>query len=97
VLVSLLFIVVATRHYLLQSDGEASSLEYMVHPPASCLPITQEAFVALAYLFKIQDEDVRKQQIKMEVHVKCQTQMRVFSVPGLAGMQPGSAFSLPKS
>ena len=60
------------HHYLLQSDGEVSALEYMVHPPASCLPITPEAFIALAYSFKIKDEDVRKQRIKMEAQVKCQ-------------------------
>jgi TBC1 domain family member 10 len=85
------------RHYLLQSDGEASALEYMVHPPASCLPITPEAFIALAYSFKLKDDDVRKQRIKMEAQVKRQTQMRVLSVPGLAVTKTGSAISLPKS
>ena len=85
------------RHYLLQSDGEASALDHLVRPPPSCLPATSDAFITLAYSFKLKDDDVRKQRIKMEAQVKRQTQMRVLSVPGLAGAKAGSAISLPKA
>jgi hypothetical protein len=68
-----------------------------VHPAPSSLPPTSDAFIALAFSFKLKDDDVRKQRIKMEAQVKRQTQVRVLSVPGLAGAKAGSAISLPKT
>jgi len=84
------------RHYLLQSNGEASALNHLVHLQPSCLPPTPDAFINLAYSFKLKHDDIRKQRIKMEAQVKRQTQSRVLSNPGLTGAKPGASISLPR-
>lgn len=90
-------IVHCCRHYLVQSTSEAAALEYLIHPPPACLPSTTEEFINIALSFKLKDDDVRKQRIKMEAQVKRQTQTRILSTPGLGGAKPGAAISLPKT
>jgi TBC1 domain family member 10 len=85
------------RQQLLLSNDEAVALNYLVHPPISSLPSSSDAFITLAYSFKLKDDDVRKQRIKMEAQVKRQTQIRVLSAPGLAGAKAGATISLPKT
>ncbi|KZP21794.1 RabGAP/TBC [Athelia psychrophila] len=83
-------IVHCCRHYMLSSTSEAAALEVLVHPPAACLPPNPEVFITLANSFKLKDDDVRKQRIKMEAQVKRQTQIRTVSTPG-------APISLPKA
>lgn len=75
---------------MLSSTSEAAALDCLVRPPAACLPANPETFITLAYSFKLKDDDVRKQRIKMEAQVKRQTQIRTASAPG-------ASISLPKA
>lgn len=84
------------RHLLLQSTSESSALDHLIRPPLACLPSSPEAFIGIALSFKVKDDDVRKQRIKMEAQVKRQTQTRVLTAPGLNGAKP-TAISLPKA
>lgn len=91
-----LALVHCSRRYLLQSNNESSALNHLVHPQTSCLPPSPDAFINLAYSFKLKHDDIRKQRIKMEAQVKRQTQTRVLSTAGLAGAKPGAPISLPR-
>jgi hypothetical protein len=62
------------RRRVLEAVNLDSLLDVLNHPSPNWLPPSPDAFIALAYSFKVKDDDVRKQRIKMEAQVKRQTQ-----------------------
>ncbi|KAJ6488528.1 rab-GTPase-TBC domain-containing protein [Mycena vitilis] len=62
------------RRRVLEATNHVSLLEILNHPSPNWLPPSPDAFIALANSFKVKDDDVRKQRIKMEAQVKRQTQ-----------------------
>ncbi|KAF7359280.1 Rab-GAP TBC domain-containing protein [Mycena sanguinolenta] len=62
------------RQRVLEAINQDSLLHVLNHPSPNWLPSSPDAFVALAYSFKVKDDDVRKQRIKMEAQIKRQTQ-----------------------
>ncbi|KAJ7118744.1 RabGAP/TBC [Mycena epipterygia] len=62
------------RRRVLEAINQDSLFDVLSHPLPNWLPPSPDAFVALAYSFKVKDDDVRKQRIKMEAQVKRQTQ-----------------------
>lgn len=77
-------------HNALSSASELAALEFLVHPPTACLPPNPEAFSTLANSFKLKEEDVREQLIKMEARIEHQTRIHTVSTPG-------APISLPKA
>jgi len=62
------------RRRVLEAINQDSLFDVLNHPSPNWLPPSPDAFIALAYSFKVKDDDVRKQRIKMEAQVKRQTQ-----------------------
>jgi len=62
------------RRRVLETINQDSLFDVLIHPSPTWLPSSPDAFIALAYSFKVKDDDVRKQRIKMEAQVKRQTQ-----------------------
>ncbi|KAJ6582856.1 rab-GTPase-TBC domain-containing protein [Mycena sp. CBHHK59/15] len=62
------------RRRVLEAVNQESLFDCLHHPSPNWLPPTPDSFVVLTYSFKLKDDDVRKQRIKMEAQVKRQTQ-----------------------
>ncbi|KAJ7491276.1 rab-GTPase-TBC domain-containing protein [Mycena latifolia] len=62
------------RRRVLEAINQESLFDVLARPSPNWLPPSPDAFIALAYSFKVKDDDVRKQRIKMEAQVKRQTQ-----------------------
>ncbi|KAJ7349145.1 rab-GTPase-TBC domain-containing protein [Mycena albidolilacea] len=62
------------RQRVLEAINQDSLFDVLIHPSPNWLPPSPDAFIALTYSFKLKDDDVRKQRIKMEAQVKRQTQ-----------------------
>ena len=78
-----LAIVTCCRLVILESTSEDTVLGLFRHPPQSLIPPSPEAFLSLVCSVKLNDDDVRKQRIKMEAQVKRQTQVpRTVSTTG---------------
>jgi hypothetical protein len=76
--VGLALISCCRRQLILATNAELL-LRHLRYPPPSCLPPDPEAFLSLVFSVKVKDEDVRKQRVKMEAHLKRQTQVRTAS------------------
>ncbi|KAJ7836619.1 rab-GTPase-TBC domain-containing protein, partial [Mycena leptocephala] len=61
------------RRQVLEAINRDSLFDVLNHPSPNWLPPSPDAFIALAFSFKVKDEDVRKQRIKMEAQIKRQT------------------------
>ncbi|KAL0581386.1 hypothetical protein V5O48_000650 [Marasmius crinis-equi] len=84
-----LAIVYCCRRALLDATSEEMVLRYLRHLSPNWLPPSADAFITLALSFKVKDDDIRKQRIKMEAQVKRQAQQ--------APRAAGGAISLPRS
>ncbi|THU93215.1 RabGAP/TBC [Dendrothele bispora CBS 962.96] len=84
-----LAIIYCCRRAILEATSENAVLQYLKRPPPTWLPPSPEAFVTLSLSFKVKDDDVRKQRVKMEAQVKRQAQAPPRST--------GGAISLPRS
>ncbi|KAJ7460992.1 rab-GTPase-TBC domain-containing protein [Mycena galericulata] len=69
-----LALIYCCRRRVLEAINQDSLFDVLNHPSPNWLPPSPDAFIALAYSFKVKDDDVRKQRIKMEAQVKRQTQ-----------------------
>jgi hypothetical protein len=56
------------------TNNVETTLSYMHHPSPTWFPPSVEGFITLAASFKLKDEDVAKQRVKMEQQVKKQVQ-----------------------
>ncbi|EKM60161.1 uncharacterized protein PHACADRAFT_82476 [Phanerochaete carnosa HHB-10118-sp] len=90
-----LAIMMRCKQQVMQCAQRDMILNLLLHPPASMLPATADAFLELTTAVKLKDEDVRKQRAKLaEAHVKRQNLARTFaSQAGLPGLP---AISLPR-
>ncbi|KAF9258596.1 RabGAP/TBC [Marasmius fiardii PR-910] len=84
-----LAIVYCCRRALLDATNEETALNYLRYPLPNWLPPSADAFITLALSFKVKDDDVRKQRIKMEAQVKRQAQQ--------APRSTGGAISFPRN
>jgi hypothetical protein len=69
-----LAILYCCRRAILDATSEDAILYYLKRPSPTWLPPTPDAFITLAFSFKVKDDDVRKQRVKMEKQVKKQAQ-----------------------
>ncbi|KAF5376822.1 hypothetical protein D9757_008893 [Collybiopsis confluens] len=86
-----LAIIYCCRRAILEATSEDAVLQYLKRPAATWLPPSPDAFVTLAFSFKLKDDDVRKQRVKMEKQVKKQAQGQ-----GTRFIANGSGISLPR-
>ncbi|KAJ3747653.1 rab-GTPase-TBC domain-containing protein [Lentinula detonsa] len=86
-----LAILYCCRRAILEATSEDAVLYYLKRPQPTWLPPTPDAFMTLAFSFKVKDDDVRKQRIKMEKQVKKQAQSQ-----GIRLVANGSGISLPR-
>ncbi|ESK95565.1 hypothetical protein Moror_12639 [Moniliophthora roreri MCA 2997] len=83
-----LAIIYCCRRALLDATSEELVLRYLRQPSPNWLPPSADAFISLTLSFKLKDDDIRKQRIKMEAQVKRQVQQAPRSTTG--------AISLPR-
>ncbi|KAJ3729380.1 rab-GTPase-TBC domain-containing protein [Lentinula raphanica] len=86
-----LAILYCCRRAILEATSEDAVLYYLKRPQPTWLPPSPDAFMTLAFSFKVKDDDVRKQRIKMEKQVKKQAQSQ-----GVRLVANGSGISLPR-
>lgn len=86
-----LAILYCCRRAILEAASEDAILYYLKRPSPTWLPPSPDAFMALAFSFKVKDDDIRKQRIKMERQVKKQAQ-----VQGARLVANSSGISLPR-
>lgn len=48
-----------------------------MHPPPFLISSSPETLIELANSFKIKDDDIRKQRVKLEAQIKLRTQSRL--------------------
>ncbi|KAE9402270.1 hypothetical protein BT96DRAFT_956282 [Gymnopus androsaceus JB14] len=72
-----LAILYCCRRAILDATSEDAVLYYLKRPSPTWLPPTPDAFITLAFSFKVKDDDVRKQRVKMEKQVKKQAQVTI--------------------
>ncbi|TFK66952.1 hypothetical protein BDN72DRAFT_799449 [Pluteus cervinus] len=86
-----LAIIACCRRQILDCTSEEMLISILNRPSPTWLPSTTEGFITLALSFKVKDDDIRKQRIKMEAQVKRQTQQQ--QKPAPSGT---SSISLPR-
>lgn len=72
-----LAIVTCCHRTLLGIRQEAEALNILIHPPSFLISSTPDLLVELANSFRLKDDDIRKQRVKLEAQVKLQTQSRL--------------------
>lgn len=75
-----LAIVTCCHRTLLGIHHEAEALNILIHPPPFLISSTPDLLVELANSFRLKDDDIRKQRVKLEAQVKFQTQSRLSGV-----------------
>ena len=86
-----LAILYCCRRAILEATSEDAVLFYLKRPSPTWLPPSPDAFIMLAFSFKVKDDDVRKQRVKMEKQVKKQAQGQ-----GTRFIANSSGISLPR-
>lgn len=74
-----LAIVTCCHRTLLGVHQEAEALNILIHPPQVLISSSPELLIELANSFKIKDDDIRKQRVKLEAQIKLRTQSRLSS------------------
>lgn len=72
-----LALVTCCRRALRDMRNEADALSLLERPPPFLLSSSPSALVELSSSFRIKDDDIRKQRVKLEAQVKRQTQSRL--------------------
>jgi hypothetical protein len=75
-----LAIVTCCHRALLGIHRETEALSILIHPPPFLISSTPDLLVELANSFRLKDEDIRKQRVKLEAQAKLQTQSRLSGV-----------------
>jgi hypothetical protein len=96
-----LAIVTCCHRTLLDIHREAEALNILAHPPPFLISSSPDSLVELANSFRLKDDDIRKQRVKLESQVKLQTPSRLSNVGRRSsGNSHGSVvttISLPRS
>jgi hypothetical protein len=85
-----LAIVTCCHRTLLGIHQGAEALNLLTHPPLFLISSSSDSFIELANSFRLKDDDIRKQRIKLEAQVKLQTQSRF---PSAARRSSGNAIA----
>ncbi|KAF8259418.1 hypothetical protein EI94DRAFT_1813388 [Lactarius quietus] len=72
-----LALVTCCRRAIHDMCSESDALSLLARPPPFLLSSTPSALIELSSTFRIKDDDIRKQRVKLEVQVKRQTQSRL--------------------
>ena len=72
-----LALVTCCRRALRDMRSESDALSLLTRPPPFLLSSSPSALIELCSSFRIKDDDVRKQRVKLEAQVKRQTQSRL--------------------
>jgi hypothetical protein len=72
-----LALVTCCRRAIRDMRSEADALSLLERPPPFLLSSSPSALVELSSSFRIKDDDIRKQRVKLEAQVKRQTQSRL--------------------
>jgi hypothetical protein len=72
-----LAIVTCCHRTLLGVHQEAEALSVLIRPPPSLISSSPEVLIELANSFKIKDDDIRKQRVKLEAQIRLRTQSRL--------------------
>jgi hypothetical protein len=86
---------------LLNIHQEAEALNLLQRPPQFLISSSPDSLIELANSFKLKDDDIRKQRIKLEAQVKRQTQSRLSNAVRRSSSNsnggPSASISLPRS
>ncbi|KAF8259416.1 rab-GTPase-TBC domain-containing protein [Lactarius quietus] len=72
-----LALVTCCRRAIRDMRSESDALSLLARPPPFLLSSTPSALIELSSTFRIKDDDIRKQRVKLEAQVKRQTQSRL--------------------
>ena len=72
-----LAIVTCCHRTLLGLHQESEALSILTHPPPFLISSSPETLIELANSFKIKDDNIRKQRVKLESQIKLRTQSRL--------------------
>jgi TBC1 domain family member 10 len=72
-----LAIVTCCHRTLLGVQQEAEALNLLTHPPSFLISSSPDLFIELANSFKLRDDEIRKQRVKLEAQVKLQSHSRL--------------------
>lgn len=72
-----LALVTCCRRALRDMRSESDALSLLARPPPFLLSSSPSALIELSSTFRLKDDDIRKQRIKLEAQVKRQTQSRL--------------------
>lgn len=75
-----LAIITCCHRTLLGIHREAEALSILMHPPLFLISSSPDSLIELANSFRLKDDDIRKQRIKLEMQVKLQAQSRLSNV-----------------
>ena len=90
-----LALVTCCRRAIRDMRSEADALSLLERPPPFLLSSTPSALVELSSSFRIKDEDIRKQRVKLEAQMKRQTQSRLSSAVRRSSHSSRGAITLP--
>ncbi len=98
-----LAIVTCCHRTLLGIHQEAEALSILIRPPPFLISSSPETLIELANSFRIKDDDIRKQRVKLEAQIRLRTQSRISGVGrrssgnsnGSGGGATTAAISLP--
>src|SRR6266851_609092 len=96
-----LAIVTCCHRTLLGIHQEAEALSILAHPPPFLISASPDSLVELANSFRLKDDDIRKQRVRLESQVKLQTQTRLSGVARRSSSNANggaaASISLPRS
>ena len=72
-----LAIVTCCHRTLLGVQQEAEALSILIRPPPVLISSSPELLIELANSFRIKDDDIRKQRVKLEAQIRLRTQSRL--------------------
>ncbi|KAI0246565.1 rab-GTPase-TBC domain-containing protein [Lactifluus subvellereus] len=96
-----LALVTCCHRALLNIHQETEALNLLLRPPQFLISSSPDSLIELAYSFRLKDDDIRKQRIKLEAQVKRQTQSRLSNAVRRSSSNsnggPSATISLPRS
>ncbi|KAH9970530.1 rab-GTPase-TBC domain-containing protein [Lactifluus volemus] len=96
-----LALVTCCHRTLLDIHQEAEALNLLLHPPQFLISSSPDLLIELANSFRLKDDDIRKQRVKLEAQAKRKTQSRlsnaVWRGSGNSNRSRSASISLPRS
>jgi TBC1 domain family member 10 len=96
-----LALVTCCHRTLLDIHQETEALNLLLRPPQYLISSSPDSLIELANSFRLKDDDIRKQRVKLEAQIKRKTQSRLSNAlrPGSSNGSRGASasISLPRS